>query len=492
MDMNGMLDAYSRQGMAVFAQGGNTNSLYNWSVPQQLSEGTVQKAVGSENAASLFYSGSGFFVDCSLDASIINTTLNPIYSMANMIPVLPTSDRKVAFGYLTSISANTGDYPDYVCDDSPTVGDPSFCRAEYEIGRISYQTKTLELDSLIEKAHRGVREDFYLLGNVRGVSAIATMAQLRDRDFVQRSAVRRQLTLVGRAFQHDVINQFWNGDPTSGVTNTTNGGRKEFWGLNSLIANDYGSKSFVTGSTCTKLNSYVDTFTGIVGDGTANLYSRLQHMENYLYQRAALQGLLPVESAIVMHPITWSEVVKYLPCEMMGDSCVRPGYDPTVESGNQIMVSANDGMSQVYLRTQMMNTMTMTLNGRTYPVILDHGITVDETVYDAGPPVVPLTYTAPIYMVPMRVAGEPTLYWRHKDYTLLEDQLSPIPGSQTDMRGWSDSGRYHFIIEHSRRCFLVDGKTELGLVFKAPQLAGRIDDVAVSPLGAQENWTAFA
>lgn len=490
--MTDMLDAYSQQGLAVFSPG--KGNIYNWASPAQFGTEMKQKAasvLGNENAAALFYSAGGFFVDCALEAPIINTTLNPLYTLANMIPVVPTSDRKVTYGYMTSISANVGDYPDYVCDTSPTVGDPAFCKAEYELGRISYQTKTLELDALLEKANRGVREDFYLVGNIRGVSANPTMTQLRDRDFVQRSAVRRQLMILGRAFQNDVINQFWNGDPTNATMNTTHGGRKEFWGLNSLVANDYGSKTFVSGTNCASLNSYIDTFSGTVGDGTANLYAKLQSMENVLYQRAAMQGLLPVDWVIVMHPITWSEVLKYLPCEMMGDSCVRPGYDPTVESGNVISISANDGMSQVFLRNQMANTMMLPINGRTYQVVLDSGITIDETAYAAGPPVVPLSYTAPIFMIPLRVAGESVLFWRYKDYSLLESQLSPIPGSQTDMRGWSDSGRYHFIIEHSRRCFLVDGKTELGLVFNAPQLAGRIDDVTVSPSVSQQNWNGF-
>lgn len=476
MQMQEMLAEYNRQALAMFGPY-NTNGF--------VSPAALNKAVGDQNEAGLFYSGSGFFVDCALEAPIVNLTLNPLFSLANMIPVYPTSDRKMVFGYLSQISGTTGSYPDFVCDDSPVVGDPSFCKAEFDIGRISYQTKTLEVDALIEKAHRGVREDFYLVGSVRGTSALPSSQQLSDRDFVKRAAVRRQMMLVGRAFQHDLINQFWNGDPTNLTQNTTNGGRKEFWGLLNLIANDYASKAGVTGTNCAALNSDVKDFggpTAVVGDGTANFYALLQELEDTLYQRAALMGLLPTEWVIVMHPVIWSQLVKYLPCEMMGDGCVRPGV--STNPNGTVFIGPGDGMSQVFLRNQMMNSMTIEVNGRTHRVVLDHGLPIVADV-------TPTTYTGSVLMIPMRVAGEPVLFWRHKDYSLIESQLAPIPGSQTDMLGWSDGGRYHWVIENHRRCFVIDGKLEVGLVFTAPQLAGRIDNVTVSPLQAKPNWQAY-
>lgn len=468
MLLQDMLKTYNQQAAALFA----SNASRPWA---------INKEVALENEAGLFYSDEGFFTDCALEAPIGNATINPLYSLANMIPVFPTNDRKVSYGFLTSIDGITGDYPDAVCDPSPTVGDPSFCKAEFELGRISFQTKTLELDALLEKAHRGVREDFYLVGQVRGQSAIPTMEQLRDADFVRRAAVRRQLMLVVREFQRELIRLFWTGDPTNGATNTAGRGRAEFWGMSHLIADDYDDKDFVSGADCEALNSDVKTFGATVGSGEKSLFAYMQEMEDTLYQRAALMGLLPYESVIAMHPTTWSQVVKYLPCEMMGDSCVRPGYDPEISSGNTIVIGPSNDMSQVFLRNQMMNTMMIELNGRSYRVVLDHGIPLVKTTN-------PVTYTGSIYFVPLRVAGEVTLFWRHKDYRTASVQLSPLPGSATDMLGWSDSGRYHWVVEHVRRCFLVDGKVEPALTFTAPHLAGRIDGVTVSPLQSKPEW----
>ena len=473
-----LMESYNKQALQTFT-GKTVNKFQLPGGGYTGGDDFLTKDVANTNEAQLLYSAGGFFVDCCLDAAVINTTIQPIYSLANMLPSFPTTNRKTSFGFLTVINGTTGAYPNAPCDDDPEVGDIDFCKAELEVGRISYQTKTIELDALIEKACMGVREDFYLIGNVRGVSAIPSTEQLADRDFVKRMAVRRQLSLVGRALQRDMIHQLWTGDPTNGAQNTAGGGRKEFYGLLKLIANDYGTaaKPWVTGTNCAALNSDVKTFTGCIGDGTyPGIYALLQEMEDTIYNRAAYMGLLPFEAILVMHPITWSQLVKYLPCEMMGDSCVRPGVPAT---GNGTIINVDGGMSQTFLRNKMQTEMQLELNGRTYNVVLDSGIPLVQ----GGTPTAP-TYTGSIFFIPLQVAGEPVLYWQYKDYRNLDQQLSAIPGSMTDYRGWSDGGHFHSVIEYLRRCFVVSTKLEANLIFKAPMLAGRIDDVKVCP--AQE------
>jgi hypothetical protein len=479
MNLEKLIEAYNAQTAQAFSHGQNV--LFK-------SEG-LGSGIDYDNLLSNPYGTGGIFADCALEAPVMNLLIQPIYSMANLIPVSPNSNDKIKYAFLSSIGAPTGTYPDTPCDDSPIVGDIGAAYAEFYPGRISYRTKTMELDKLIQTAHAGIRENLYLVGNVRGVSAVPTMAQMQDRAFVERAAVRRQMATLMRQMQIDLVHQFWNGDPADTDLNTTNGGRSEFWGLNNLIANDYGSKSFITGTNKTLLNSYVldfqeDSQDGIIGGGVG-IYEYLQQLEDVVYQRAAMMGLLPTTWNWVMHPITWSELVKYLPCEMLTDSCGVPATaEGLTGAGVQVMVNGSDGMGVQALRQQLMNNMALTVNGRTHRVVLDSGAPIVQSDDGEEPPVLIPEYTGSIYLVPTNVAGENTLEWVHRDYRGFEQQLAPIPSSaDVGLRGWTDGGRFHSIVERRKRCFEIDIKTELGLIFRAPHLAGRLDNVVSAPKG---------
>lgn len=468
--LDNFLESYKQQTLKVF----NMSPL-------------VQKALGSTNEMQVFQAEGGLFADCAIEAQITNVTFNPIASLANMIPVIPTVSQKLKFAFLTDIANPSGTLPATPCSDSQTIGDVSACFAEFSLGRLSYQTKTGEMDDLLNVAHRGIRNDLYLVGNIRGVSAPISIAQQSDRDFVSRAAVRRQISLLGRAIQNEVIKSFWTGDPTNGAANTVGGGRKQFWGLDSLIANDYASKTFVDGDNCAKLNADVKTFTtGAFNIGTQALYQTLSTLESTIYNKALLTGLLPFEAAIVMNPVMWQGVVEALPLQML--SSFTAGVTGSVNL--QIELNSGSDMSVAFMRQQLQNTMSIPVNGRNYPVILDSGIPVVEDAVTNAPDV---DYTSTIYFVPLSVANEPTLYWVHKDYSQFDEMLQPIPGTM-DMRGWTDrlnggGALYHYAIRYNKRCFDIDVKTELGLVFTAPFLSGRIDGVTYRRIQTIDIWS---
>lgn len=478
MDMiNSIIEEYAAQTNAAFGR------------ESRLVKAALGANVDPTAQVSLPYATSGIFADCSLEASVMNLLIQPIYSMANLIPVMPNNNDQIKYAFLSTLSNASGAYPDYACDPSPVVGDINAAYAAYAPGRISYRTKTMELDQLIRKAHQGVREDFYLVGNVRGVSAVPTMQQLADRDFVKRAAIRRQMQIVMRQMQIDLIHQFWSGDPSDVAVNTTNGGRAEFWGLDNLIADDYASKSFITGTNKALLNSYILDFqesaqNGVIGGGVG-IYEYLQQMEDVVYQRAAMMGLLPTNWVWAMHPITWSELIKWLPCEMLTDSCGVPAPGNSLAgAGVNINVSGDNGMGIQALRQQLNASMSLTVNGRTHSVVLDAGVPVVQGDDGGDPAALIPEYASSIYLIPTNVAGETVLEWNHKDYRAFEQVLSPIPGTEdVGLRGWTDGGRFHSIVERQMRCFEIDTKAEFGLVFRAPHLAARLDNVLAVPKG---------
>jgi hypothetical protein len=331
----------------------------------------------------------------------------------------------------------------------------------------------MELDALIQKAHRGVHEDLYVVGDLRGVSVTPTREQLQSREFIQASAIRRQMHLIGRRFDRTLSQRLWDGNPTDPAQNGAGGGWAAFWGLTYQVADDYGdplAKPYVSGTNCAQLNSDVKDFASACIGGSTSIYEYMREMEDTLYNRATLMGLDPVQWVWVMQPTVWSELIKILPCEMLAEGCA---------SGNVNLNDGGSGMFNLAMREQLRRSQTLDTNGRSHRVILDHAIPYTSGTANNRP-----YYESSIFLLPLVVAGERVLEWRYMDYTQFESVLAPV-GGQERMDGWTDGGRVHWIIDRVRRCFQLDAKIEPGLVLRAPHLAGRIDNVRACPLQAK-------
>lgn len=458
MSLQNLLSEYNKQ----------TENLFASRAPgiQKDAYGT---GVAQANQAQLFYVTGGLFSDAALDASVINATIQPTLALANMLPVVLDNREIIKWSYITGVDEGADTLPDEPCDFGPAPGNVSVAYAFVEPGRYSVSTSTIEVDQIIRKANRGVHEDLYLLGTVRGVSAMPTPEQLLDRAFVQRAAVRRQMMLAGRKLQRTLLRAFWSGDPADAAQNTVGGGRKAFLGLDIQISADYGTLSHVTGTNKTALNSLVYDWGSECVSATnatlGNIYEALKMMEYTLWSRANHMGLLPVTMNIVMRPELWYDLLQVLPCQALQGGCSN------VQVSANIVVNS-DSVVEIF-RDRMATNMEITLNGRTYPVVLDDFIT-GSYVNGAGGT---FTTTSTIYFVPMAAAGETMLYWSLMDYRLIDQQLAPVPGSVRGMMaGWTDGGRFHHSVGlgGNGRCFKIDTKIEPTLVLKAPHLAGKI------------------
>lgn len=455
MSLDNILKEYSEQTRNLFAS--RTPGV------QKDAYGT---GVAQANQAQLFYVTNGLFADATLDATVINATIQPTVALANMLPVVLDNREVIKWSYITGVDEGADTLPDEPCDFGPSPGGVTAAYAFVEPGRYSVSTSTIEIDQIIRKANRGVHEDLYLLGTVRGVSAMPTPEQLSDRAFVQRAAVRRQMMLAGRKLQRTLLKAFWQGDPSDAAQNTVGGGRKAFLGLDIQISADYGTLSHVSGTNKTALNSVVydwdEECVNTTNATLGNIYEALKSMEYTLWSRANHMGLLPVTMSIVMRPELWYDLLQVLPCQALQGGC----------SDVQVTAEANTTVVEIF-RQNMASRMELTLNGRTYPIVLDDFITGSYVNGTAGE----FTTTSTIYFVPMVAAGETMLYWSLMDYRLIDQQLAPVPGAaRSMMAGWTDSGRFHHSVGlgGNGRCFKIDTKIEPALVLKAPQLAGKI------------------
>lgn len=467
MKMEAILKSYGEQTRNLFA---NTLSQLQ---PKAWGEGLAMS-----NEAQTFYNTGGLFADCSLEPAVLNATIQPMQTLSNVIPVVFDNSQLLKWAFITAIDDSDDTLPEEACDFGPSTGNMSACFMIATPGRYSTSTKTLEIDEIIKKAHRGITEDLFLVGSVRGVSAIPSRAQLNDFGFTQRAAYRRQMSLAGRKLQRTLGKAFWVGDPTDDSQYTDGGGRVAFRGLDLLIDDDYAAKEGVTGTNCAALNSDVKTFPFCVNDvdeGGRNMFDYLKALEFTLWNRANGMGLLPFTATFVMRSEMWYSLLQTLPCQMMGNGCQGAANSNT-------SVNVNDGIVEV-VRARMADSMQLTINGHTYPVVLDDFIPVTQVAIPGegeGDPDLGVSYTSSIYFVPLTVAGEQVLEWRLVDYSEITPALSSLPSEfQSIVSGYSDGGRFHWsmALTGNGRCSKFDVKVEPTLVLRAPMLAGKITDV---------------
>ena len=126
----------------------------------------------------------------------------------------------------------------------------------------------------------------------------------------------------------------------------------------------------------------------------------------------------------------------------------------------------------------MRQSMTIDVNGRTYPVVVDDGIFEHNNVNNAN--CAAGEYASTIYFLPLTITGNfPVLYRQYKDYAAGTPNLRPLKGN---FIFWTDGGAYSWTLNQTRWCYDLSSKTEQRVILRTPQLAGRIDAVKYAPL----------
>lgn len=426
----------------------------------------------------------GWFQDCALERQFMSLLVQPQNSIVNMIPVRPNNTLNQKFAFFTKY-----DVDDVAGQTEPLTGCEGCieitetidaCRISYPYGRLCRKTKTLESNELIRKACNREYDDFMFDGDLTGSATtpfIPFQGNAVDHANVFKwAAIKRQFFNLARYYQLWLLNKVWTADPANNVGT----GYKEFYGLLKLITNDYATNSLPVESfdgnrsDCSALNSDIKDFGGrCITDGTApSIYEVMQELESTLYLRAQAIGALPVQSVWFMISPLWMELCKVLPF-MMAQSSFLP-LNAQVQGNIALNDNNGSNLFALSMRQQMQTAMTIPLNGRTIPVMID----------DALPYTHPTAtkYVSDIIVVPFTANGQEVLYWEHMDYSELDQQFSGLPGSATDMLGWTDGGRFHHSVSLIRHCFELQTKFEPRLIFKAPHLAGRIQNVCCNTL----------
>lgn len=417
-------------------------------------------ASGPTGPASLFGSG-GIFSTPGIEPDVITAYVRP-HGLITELPRFPSVMESPLYPTITGFTDVSGSEPALPCDDAP-AGYMKGCNLTAAFGRVARDTQTIEFDKVMLQLNRGVSTDLMLRGRVLGLGDLGP-AGLSESDIVNIYTMAEMVT-VGVNIERLLVNHFWQGNPAN---NNAGGGYKEFPGLDRQIAT--GQVDAETGVACEALDSDIKSFgeNDITGT-TPNIVEYLSMLEFYLRYNATTMGLDPVTWVIAMPPGMWFVLSEIWPCQYNTNRCANAAIG--AGGASQVTLMGDD---MTAMRDAMRQGNYIDINGNRYKVVTDVGIADDS--YGFG------SFISSIYMVPLTITGNfPVTYLEHVDYRAGARDVALLRGTE---QFWTDRGMYSWATEFEKWCYKLSVKTEMRVILRTPQLAGRIDDIVYEPLQA--------
>jgi len=419
------------------------------------------KAPATVQDAGWLHGTLGIFTAPGLEREIISTHVRP-FGLSASLPKLPSVYEDPRFGALTGFSDDIGAEPANPCSDAPT-GYIKACNLQAQFGRVQRDTNTVEMDKVMLRLHRGDHTDLRLLGEMLGMTGF-TPSGLNPQQVLNVVTMKEMLSAAVR-IERELCRHFWVGSPAN---NNLGGGYKEFPGLDNQIAT--GQVDADTNTACPSLDSDVKEFNyNDVCGTTLDIVEYMSMLEYFIYSLATDTGLQPASWVWVMRPQLWYELTACWPCKYNTNRCTAIGGDHQV---------ITDGRENIGDRDRMRQSLTIDVNGRTYPVVLDNCIYEHSNQNNSN--LNPGEFASSIYFVPLRITGNfPVTYMEYLDYRQAATDTALLRGREDF---WTDAGMWSWAIENTKWCYKLSLKTEQRVILRTPQLAGRIDHVMYSPM----------
>jgi len=166
------------------------------------------------------------------------------------------------------------------------------------------------------------------------------------------------------------------------------------------------------------------------------------------------------------------ELTDCWPCAYLSSRCALGA----ATDNREIII---DGRENIRLRDAMRNGNYLLVDGVRVPVILDDNIPEDSSGDNANVPTG--CFATDIFLIPLTVrGGTPVTYWQYYDYRAGTMQ-AVVDGRLTN-RFWTDAGMYLWTWDTVNWCVVHEAKIEPRIIFRTPQISGRIDNVVYCPI----------
>ena len=398
----------------------------------------------------------GLFNTPGMERDVITAHIRP-KGLASQLPLLASVTEDPRFGAVTGYTASIGDRTTVPCEDAP-YNYIKACTLTARFGLTRHDTKEIDIGTVMKKVNRGDMTDLILRGRILGLSGL-TPDGLNDKQIL---SIVTMSEMVGAAVgaERELAVDMWQGVFGTGA----------FTGLDSQIVT--GIVDSETGVACSALDSDVKDFGyDDVAGGGRSIVTYVTMMETYLRHNAIRMGHDTVSYVIVMRAELWQELSEVWPCQYNTNRCAQA----TIGNSSQTVIM---GKEMVAMRDSMRNSMTIAVNGRTFPVVTDDGIfeanNINNGNLEAG------QYASSLYFVPLTLGdGFTATYREYLNYSAWDTDASLLRGKEDF---WTDGGLWSWSITQEKWCYMLHLRSEQRVVLRTPHLAGKIQNIMYEPL----------
>jgi len=414
--------------------------------------------------------GLGGMFSRTTERDVVTAHIRPV-GIAPVLPMIASVDEDPTYSTITGFTDTDGGVQTALANacDPAAFGHMKSCDQTARFGLLRVDTPTIEFNNTMRRLHRGDFKDLRVAGEVLGLTKLEPRGLEGKTRQILSIITAAAMVTAGINAERKLNYTMWQG-----VFGTNDKWGTEFAGLDALIATGYVDK--YTNVACSAMDSDVKDFGYADVEGTApSIVEYMSMLEWYIYFNARRMGMLPVDWVWVMRPELWQVLTEIWPCQYNTNRCANS----VVGAGSRTVIDGRENMRD---RDAMRSGMTIDINGRNYPVIVDDGIyeangTNDSSNLNAS------EYASSIYFVPIKARGGTILATKreHLDYNdgIAQANIALLRNMQTF---WTDDGIYEWALSQTRFCYELALKSEQRVILVTPQLAGKIQNVKYVPL----------
>jgi len=442
---------------------------------QKLAQALVTTKAVSSTPTSTYGHGPGALMSApGMDQQVFNAMILPHLGLQGKIPYRMSQDTDPLYGIITGVTATTGSNPTGECDDPKTAGLMKLCTNSAPFGRFTLQTQIYNIEHFGERTNRGEFMDYNLIGNpiVNGAGQ-PTMPGMANAGNALNNEVAKSMFEFAASWVREFAHVMYDGATTN---NTSGGGYKEYYGLETLVNTGY--RDAETGVACAAADSIIEDFANAnITSADSDIVGMIQDVFFRLRHIAARAGLGAVEWCMAM-PLG----MFYRLSEVWSYYYITRALDGL--SFNSVVDVTVDGKDATTYRDQYRGNLQsrtgqfLMVDGQRIEVILDDAIPETETS--------PGVFSADIYILPKTVmGGTPVLYQEFYGFNdSYRDAQNFAPG---DSYYVTDGGAYFW---HKKPpttfCVQLMALSRSRTVLRTPYIAARITNVGWSPLTQHE------
>jgi hypothetical protein len=406
----------------------------------------------------------GLFATHGQEQGLISTVVQPT-GLLEVLPAKATVNRDPIFSFVTGFRADTGDEAATPCDNCKTAGIVKACRQTAAFGHYCRESREINVMRLFQRIDRSEPDDLFMINSPTSQGNVLTPE--RTKKNLLASEFQRALVEVGVSFERLLSRQVWQGNPANG---NVGGGYLEFPGLDILIGT--GKVDAITNTSCPSLDSDIKNYNyQDVCSGSPSIVEVLTYMYRYLSKLARTTDMDPMTFAFAMREELFYELTSCWPCSYLTFRCNS--------NADSNAVPSVDSIESIKMRDAMRNGRYLVIDGKQVPVILDDGIAEDTNTNNAN--LAAGEFASDIYLLPLMFKGNyPGVYLEYQDFTRTLPDINLADFG--NMYSVTDGGKFFWVKDNVRGCFLLQATIEPRIILRTPHLAGRLQNVKYVPL----------